>query len=240
MAVGTLGPGLGSGAEPVERITVFVVDDQELLRLGISALLAVERGIEVVGEAGCAADALARIQATRPDVVLLDVHLPDGDGVALCRAIRAEPRPPACLMLATSPDDGALVDAMDAGAVGYVLKAVHGADLVAAVRKIAAGGSLAGPLRLAGIRLHERMRDEAAKADPLNGLGDTDREIVALIGEGLTNRQIGDRLGLSERTIKNHVSHVLTVLGLERRTQVAVLAASLKTTSKATLTTQSK
>jgi DNA-binding NarL/FixJ family response regulator len=216
MAVGTPGPG--------ERIAVFVVDDQELLRLGISALLAVERDIEVVGEAGRAADALPRIQATRPDVVLLDLHLPDGDGVTLCRAIRAEPRPPACLMLAASPDDGALVDAMDAGAAGYVLKVVHGADLMDAVRTVAAGGLLG----LNGPRLRERMRDEAAKADPLRDLGGTDREIVTLIGEGLTNRQIGDHLGLSERTIKNHVSHVLTVLDMERRTQVAALAASLK------------
>jgi DNA-binding NarL/FixJ family response regulator len=218
--VGTPGPG--------GRTAVFVVDDQELLRLGISALLAVERDIEVVGEAGRAADALPRIRATRPDVVLLDLHLPDGDGVALCRAIRAEPGPPACLMLTTSPDDGALVDAMDAGAAGYVLKAVHGADLIEAVRTVAAGRSLAGPAGLDGPRLRERMRDEAAKADPLRDLGGTDREIVTLIGEGLTNRQIGDRLGLSERTVKNHVSHVLTVLDMERRTQVAALAASLR------------
>ena len=214
--------------DPGERIAVFVVDDQELLRLGISALLAVERDIEVVGEAGRAADALSRIQATRPDVVLLDLHLPDGDGVPLCRAIRAEPRPPACLMLAASPDDDALADAMDAGAAGYILKVVHAADLLAAVRTAAAGGPLTGPAGYDGPRLRERMRTEAAKADPLRDLGVTDREIVTLIGEGLTNRQIGDRLGLTERTIKNHVSHVLTVLDMERRTQVAVLAASLK------------
>jgi DNA-binding NarL/FixJ family response regulator len=220
--VGTPGP----GGRP-ERIAVFVVDDQELLRLGISALLAVERGIEVVGEAGRAADALPRIRATRPDVVLLDLHLPDGDGVALCRAIRAEPRPPACLMLTASPDDAALADAMDAGAAGHVLKAVHGADLTEAVRTLAAGGPLAGPAGLDGPRLRERLRNEAARADPLRDLGGTDRKIVILIGEGLTNRQIGDRLGLSERTVKNHVSHVLTALDMERRTQVAVLAASL-------------
>ena len=210
------------------RIAVFLVDDQELLRLGISALLAVERDIEVVGEAGRAVDALPRIQATRPDVVLLDVHLPDGDGVALCREIRSAPNPPACLMLAASPEDSALADAMDAGAAGYVLKVVHGADLIDAVRTVSRGASLSGPAGFDGLRLRERMRDEAAKADPLKNLGVTDREIVTLIGEGLTNRQIGDRLGLSERTIKNHVSHVLTVLDIERRTQVAVLAASLK------------
>lgn len=209
---------------PVEVVRVFVVDDQELLRLGISTLLAVERGIEVVGEAGRAVDALARIQATRPDVVLLDLHLPDGDGVTLCRHIRTEPQPAACLMLAVSLDDDALIDAMQAGAAGCMLKSVHGPDLVHAVRTLAAGGSLAG---LDGAVLREHERQEIAKADPLKDLGGTDREIVTLIGQGLTNRQIGDRLGLSERTIKNHVSHVLTVLEMERRTQVAVLAASL-------------
>ena len=219
MAVGTPDP----GPDPVR---VFVVDDQELLRLGISALLAVQRDIEVVGEAGNAADALARIQATRPDVVLLDIRLPDGDGVALCRSIRAEPQPAACVILAASADEGELLDAVDAGAACYVLKSVHGAELVDAVRKVASGASLLDAAKSDG--QVERMRCAAAKADPLKDLGGTDREIVGLIGEGLTNRQIGERLGLSERTIKNHVSHVLTVLNMERRTQVAVLAASLK------------
>ena len=220
--VGTTGP----SPRPTPAIGVFVVDDGELMRLGISALLAVESDIEVVGEAGCAADALARIKATRPDVVLLDVHLPDGDGATLCREVRAEPGSAACLMLTTSADDPALVDAVEAGAAGYVLKSVHGAELVDGVRKVAAGGSLLDASGPGG--LLERMRSEAAQADPLKNLGGTDREIVRLIGEGMTNRQIGDRLSLSERTIKNHVSHVLTVLEMERRTQVAVLAATLK------------
>ena len=207
-------------------IGVFIVDDQELLRLGVAALLEVESDIELVGEAARAADALARIQATQPDIVLLDTRLPDGDGVTLCRAIRAEPIPAACLMLTASEDDPMLVDALDAGAAGYVLKSVHSAELVDAVRKIAAGGSLLDASGSDG--LLERMRIEAAKADPLRGLSVTDRGIVRLIGEGMTNRQIGERLGLSERTIKNHVSHVLTVLDMERRTQIAVLAASVK------------
>ena len=207
-------------------IGVFVVDDEELLRRGVSAVLEPEGDMRLVGEAARAVDALARIQATRPDVVLLDTRLPDGDGVALCREIRAEPQPAACLMLTSSDDDPALVYALEAGAAGYVLKSVHGAELLDAVRKIAAGGSLLDASGPGG--LVERMRMEAAKADPLKDLGTTDREIVHLIGEGLTNRQIGDRLGLSERTIKNHVSHVLTVLAMERRTQIAVLAASLK------------
>lgn len=196
-------------------IGVFVVDDQELLRVGVSAVLEPESDLEFVGEAGRAAGALARIQATRPDVVLLDTHLPDGDGVTLCREIRSEPSPAACLMLTASGDDPALVHALEAGAAGYVLKSVHGSELVEAVRKVADGGILCGP-------------GEVARADPLKGLSETDREIVHLIGEGMTNRQIGEQLGLSERTIKNHVSHVLTVLAMERRTQIAVLAASLK------------
>lgn len=207
-------------------IGVFIVDDQELLRLGVAALLEVESDIELVGEASRAADALVRIQATQPDVVLLDTRLPDGDGVALCRAIRAATIPPACLMLSATENDPMLVDALDAGAAGYVLKSVHSAELVDAVRKIAAGGSLLDVSGSDGLR--ERMRSEAAKADPLRGLSATDRGIVRLIGEGMTNRQIGERLGLSERTIKNHVSHVLSALGMERRTQIAVLAASLK------------
>ncbi|HET9172550.1 MAG TPA: response regulator transcription factor [Actinospica sp.] len=207
-------------------IGVFVVDDQELLRLGVAALFEVEGDIELVGEAARAADAPARIQATRPDVVLLDTRLPDGEGAALCREIRAAPNPAACLMLAAAEDDPALMDALDAGAAGYLLKSVHGPELVEAVRKVAAGGSLLDASGSDG--LLERMRSEAAKSDPLRGLSATDRGIVRLIGEGLTNRQIGLRLNLSERTIKNHVSHVLTVLGMERRTQIAVLAASLK------------
>lgn len=207
-------------------IGVFVVDDQELLRLGVAALFEVEDDIMLVGEAARGADALARIQATRPDVVLLDTRLPDGGGAALCRAIRAEPSPAACLMLTATEDEPALMEAIDAGAAGYLLKSVHGPDLVDAVRKIAVGGSL---LDASGSdALLERMRIEAAKSDPLKGLSATDRGIVRLIGEGLTNRQIGLRLNLSERTIKNHVSHVLTVLDMERRTQIAVLAASLK------------
>jgi DNA-binding NarL/FixJ family response regulator len=228
MAFGTPGP--GSSPKPDRGVRVFIVDDMELLRLGISALLAVERDIEVVGEAGFAADALARIRATRPDVVLLDLHLPDGDCVALCRAIRAEPEPAVCLMLAASPGEDALADAIDAGAAGYVLKSVHGADLVQAVHKVASGGRLGAAVGPARVR---RPPPDVVpvRADPLKDLGVTDREIVTLIGQGLTNRQIGDRLGLFERTIKNHVSHVLSVLELERRTQVAVIAASLKWTA---------
>jgi two-component system response regulator DevR len=210
----------------VAVIGVFVVDDEELLRIGVATVLEPEADIELVGEAARAADALARIQATRPDVVLLGTRLPDGDGVALCRKIRAEPSPAACLMLASSAEDPVLLHALEAGAAGYVLKSVHGPELVEAVRKLAAGGP---PLDASGPGgLLERLRAEAAGSDPLKNLGATDREIVHLIGEGLTNRQIGDRLNLSERTIKNHVSHVLAVLGMERRTQIAVLAASLK------------
>lgn len=207
-------------------VGVFVVDDEELLRLGVAALLEVESDLELVGEAARATDALARIQATQPDVVLLNTHLPDSGSVTLCREIRDQPHPAACLMLAPSIDDPALLDAIRAGAAGYVLKSVHSTELVDAVRKIAAGAPM---LDVDGSDvLLERMRSEAAKADPLKNLNATDRQIVHLIGGGLTNRQIGESLGLSERTIKNHVSHVLDVLEMQRRTQIAVLAASLK------------
>ncbi len=228
MAFGTPGPGSTRG--PDHAVRAFIVDGMELLRLGISALLAVERDIEVVGEAGSAADALARIRATRPDVVLLDLHLPDGQSVALCRAIRAEPDPAACLMLAASPGNEALSEAIEAGAAGYVLKSVHGAEFVRAVRTVGSGGKLKAAAPPVAAR-RQPLAAVTVKADPLKDLGPTDREIVALIGQGLTNRQIGERLGLSERTIKNHVSHVLSVLELERRTQVAVIAASLTWTA---------
>jgi len=171
-------------------IGVFIVDDQELLRLGVAALLEVETDIEFVGEAARAADALVRIQATRPDVVLLDTRLPDGDGVALCRAIRAEPLPAACLMLTASEDDPMLVDALDAGAAGYVLKSVHSVELVDAVRKIAAGGSLLDASGSDG--LLERMRVEAAKAELLSSPVMT--KLVDDVAVGL-HRALVDDLG---------------------------------------------
>ena len=212
---------------------VFLVDGRELLRLGAAALLAVQADLEVVGEAGRVADVLPRVRATRPDVVLLGElaaerpQEPDADAAAavgLCRALRAEPDPPACLLLAAVLDERALAAAERAGAAGCVSADVHGGDLVTALRRLAVGAPL-----------HDGHdpgfpAEPPVPPDPLEGLSATDREIVALIGEGMTNRQIGSRLGLSERTIKNHVSHILAILAMERRTQIAALASTLRLT----------
>jgi DNA-binding NarL/FixJ family response regulator len=214
---------MGVGAPGMTR--VFLVDARELLRMGISALLSVQSDLEVVGEAGRAADAPARIRATRPDVVVLAEELPDGAGTELCREIRAEPDAPACLLIGSDVDDRTLSEAASAGAAGCLPADVHGGELVEALHSVAAGR----PLR-EGAALGEaaRLPHEAAPPDPLEQFGATDRQVVALIGEGLTNRQIGRRLGLTERTIKNHVSYVLAALDMERRTQVAALAAAVK------------
>lgn len=212
---------MGVGASRSTR--VFLVDPRELLRLGITSALSVQAELEVVGEAARAADATVRIRATRPDVVVVSDRLPDGGGADLCREILAEPDPPACLMLGDPVDETVHNAAALAGAAGWLPDDVHCGELVAALTAIAAGEHLHEG--------HGGLADAAtthveAPPDPLDGLGDTDREIVALIGDGLTNRQIGDRLGLSERTIKNHVSRVLAFLEMERRTQIAALAAS--------------
>src|SRR4030088_3236924 len=176
-------------------IGVFLLDDHEIVRMGVRDLLEAEPDITVVGEAGTAASALARIPALKPDVAILDIRLPDGDGVSVCREIRAKMPGVACLMLTSFPDDDALFDAIMAGAAGYVLKQIRGTDLIGAIRTIASGQSLLDPA--AASRVMRRMRDQAAATDPLGSLTDQERRILALIGEGLTNRQIGDRLFLA-------------------------------------------
>ena len=186
-------------------------------------MLAAEPDIVVVGEAGTAASALARIPALRPDVAVLDIRLPDGDGVTVCRDIRSRMPQVGCLMLTSFTDDEALFDAIMAGAAGYVLKQIRGTDLVGAVRAIAAGQSLLDPE--AASRVMRRMRDQTARADPLAELTDQERRILQLIGEGLTNRQIGDRLFLAEKTVKNYVSALFAKLGMQRRAQAAAYAA---------------
>ncbi|WP_435737486.1 response regulator transcription factor [Cellulosimicrobium sp. PMB13] len=209
-------------------IRVFLLDDHEVVRRGVAALLEAAGDITVVGEAGTAASALPRIRATRPDVAILDVRLPDGSGVEVCREVRSELPDIGCLMLTSFADDEALFQAVLAGASGYVLKQIHGSDLVGAVRTVAAGGSLLDPSSTA--RVLERLRHAADETpDRLEGLSQQERQIVALIGEGLTNREIGQRLYLAEKTVKNYVSHVLATLGLQRRTQVAVLATEIRT-----------
>ncbi|MCW2669499.1 MAG: two component transcriptional regulator, LuxR family [Frankiales bacterium] len=206
-------------------IGVFLVDDHEIVRRGLRELLEAEPDLQVVGEASGVVEALARIPAARPRVAVLDVRLPDGNGVALCRDLRDLVPDLACLMLTSFADDEALLNAVLAGAAGYVLKDVRGNALVEGIRTVAAGGSLLDP-KGASLVL-DRLR-APAKADPLVGLSEQERKILMLIGEGLTNREIAGRLFLAEKTVKNYVSNVLAKLGLQRRTQVAVLATELR------------
>ncbi|MBP7972137.1 MAG: response regulator transcription factor [Candidatus Nanopelagicales bacterium] len=201
---------------------VFLLDDHEVVRRGVAELLQSEGDVEIVGEAATAAQAMSRIPALRPDVAVLDVQLPDGDGVTVCRELRSEMPELKCLMLTSFVDDEALLDAIVAGAAGYVLKQIRGTDLIGAVRTVAAGGSLLDPQTTA--RVMDRIRTDATKVDPLASLTDQERRILDLIGQGMTNRQIGEELFLAEKTVKNYVSSILAKLGLQRRTQAAVFA----------------
>ncbi|MDP9843663.1 response regulator [Streptosporangium lutulentum] len=207
-------------------IRVFLVDDHEVVRRGVAALLESEGDIEVIGEAGTAESAVARIPALRPDVAVLDVRLPDGNGVDVCREVRSKMPELACLMLTSFADDDALFNAVMAGASGYVLKQIHGSDLVGAVRTVAGGQSLLDPQTTTAMLA--RLREQAARKDPLSALSEQERQILELIGEGLTNRQIGERMYLAEKTVKNYVSNLLSKLSMQRRTQAAALAAQLK------------
>ncbi|MEV5882377.1 response regulator transcription factor [Streptomyces sp. NPDC052020] len=209
------------------QIRVFLLDDHEVVRRGVHDLLAGEDDIEVVGEAGTAADALARIPATRPDVAVLDVRLPDGSGVEVCRDVRSRDESVRCLMLTSFSDDEALFDAIMAGASGYVLKDIRGGELLTAVRDVAAGRSLLDPVATA--RVLERLRGGGTRTDdPLAHLTEQERRILELIGEGLTNRAIGERLYLAEKTIKNYVSGLLSKLGMQRRSQAAAYVARMQ------------
>ena len=208
-----------------DPIRVFLVDDHEVVRRGVHELLEFETDLVVVGEAGTAAEALARIPVLHPDVAVLDVRLPDGDGVTVCRELRSRLPDVHCLMLTSFADDEALFDAIVAGAAGYVLKQIRGGDLIGAIRTVASGQSLLDPRATA--RVLERLRTQARRDDPVSTLTDQERRTLELIGEGLTNRQIGERLFLAEKTVKNYVSSLLSKLGMERRTQAAVLAARL-------------
>jgi two-component system, NarL family, response regulator DevR len=203
-------------------IAVFLLDDHEIVRRGVRDLLGADPGIRVVGEASTASSALARIPALRPDVAILDVRLPDGDGVTVCREIRSRMPEVACLMLTSFSDDEALFDAIMAGAAGYMLKQIRGTDLVSAVRTVASGQSMLDP-KAAG-QLMSRLRGQTARHDPLAGLSPQERRLLELIGAGLTNRQIGERMFLAEKTVKNYVSGLFAKLGMERRTQAAAYA----------------
>ncbi len=212
-------------AEARERIRVFLLDDHEVVRRGVRDLLSAEPDIDVVGEAGTAESALGRIQVLRPDVAVLDVRLPDGDGISVCREIRSKLPDTACLMLTSYGDDQALLGAIMAGAAGYVLKQTCGSDLVSAVRTVAAGRSTLDAH--ATQRVMDRLRDRMAVVDPLSALTEQEKRVLELIGEGLTNRQIAERMFLAEKTIKNYVSSLLTKLGMQRRTQAAAFSARL-------------
>ncbi len=209
-------------ALPPGRIGAFILDDHEIFRRGLRQLLEAEPDIDVVGEAGTAAVALARIPVLRPDVAVLDVRLPDGDGVSVCREIRSGLPRTGCLMLTAYGDDEALFGAILAGAAGYVSKRTCAVDLVHAVRTVASGQSMLDPY--ASRQVMERLRERIADADPVAALTRQERQVLDLIGEGLTNRQIAERMSLAEKTAKNYVSAVLAKLGLHSRTQVAVLA----------------
>ncbi|MFE8948675.1 response regulator [Streptomyces sp. NPDC007856] len=210
--------------EQDSTIRVFLLDDHEVVRRGVRDLLNDEPDISVIGEAGTVEQALVRVPALRPQVAVLDVRLPDGDGVTVCRELRSRMPELACLMLTSFDDEEALLDSIMAGASGYVLKQIQGSDLVSAVRTVAGGQSLLDPS--ATTRLMARLRggEQQEEPDELRGLTEREREILALIGEGLTNRQIGQRLYLAEKTVKNHISRLLAKLGVERRIQAAVIA----------------
>ncbi|WP_108990495.1 response regulator [Streptomyces coelicoflavus] len=215
-------------SEPAGRTTaikVFLLDDHEVVRRGVHDLLDDEPDITVVGEGATVEQALVRVPALRPDVAVLDVRLPDGDGVSVCRELRSSMPDLACLMLTSFDDEEALLDSIMAGAAGYVLKQIEGSDLVSAVRTVARGQSLLDPSATA--RLMVRLRggeEQREEPEALPGLTERERDILALIGEGLTNRQIGQRLYLAEKTVKNHISRLLAKLGVERRIQAAVIA----------------
>jgi two-component system, NarL family, response regulator DevR len=211
-------------AEP-PPLRVFLVDDHEVVRRGVAEVLEDDPGITVAGEAGSVAEALVRVPAVRPDIVVIDMRLPDGDGAELCRGLLARLPEVRCLVLTSFSEPEALQAALRAGAAGFLLKQVRGSALVSAVRTVAAGGTLydqvpAGPARMPG--------PVAAGADHIGLLTDQERTVLRLIGEGLTNRQIGVRMGLAEKTVKNYTSHLLAKLGLERRTQAAILATELR------------
>ncbi|MCU0266169.1 MAG: response regulator transcription factor [Actinomycetia bacterium] len=209
-----------------ERIRVFLLDDHEVVRRGLHELLTLEGDLDVVGEAGTAQDGITRIPLVRPDVAVLDVRLPDRSGVEVCREIRDLAPDTRCLMLTSYADDEALFDAIMAGAAGYVLKDIRGTDLVDAIRSVAAGRSLLDPDATA--RVLDRLRGQEKHDERLDVLTEQERRILELIGEGLTNRQIGERLYLAEKTVKNYVSSILAKLGMERRTQAAAFVVRLE------------
>jgi len=212
------------GTMAVMPTRVFLLDDHEVVRRGLRDLLEAEDDLVVVGEAGTAEEAYGRIPATSPNVAVLDLQLPDGSGIDVCREIRSRHPEITCIMLTSFSDDEAVYAAILAGAAGYLLKQVRGTDLVEAIRRVAAGESLLDPA--VTTRVLERLRHKDDD-DPLAALTDQERKILDLIAEGLTNRQIGERMFLAEKTVKNYVSNMFAKLGMSRRTEAAAYAARL-------------
>ncbi|WP_344679768.1 response regulator transcription factor [Saccharopolyspora taberi] len=206
--------------------TVFLVDDHEVVRVGLAELLDSEPDLQVVGQASTAGEALARVPAQRPDVAVLDVRLPDGNGVELCRELRSRLPDLHCLMLTSFVDEQAMLDAILAGASGYVVKNIKGMELASAVRTVGAGQSLLGERGTAA--LVDQLRAKLGSPEVLSGLTGQERVLLDLIQQGLSNRQIAERMFLAEKTVKNYVSRLLAKLGVERRTQAAVLATRLR------------
>lgn len=207
-------------------VKVFLVDDHEVVRRGLVDLLGADPELDVVGEAGSVAEAMARVPAARPDVAVLDVRLPDGNGIELCRDLLSRMPDLRCLILTSYTSDEAMLDAILAGASGYVVKDIKGMELARAVKDVGAGRSLLD--NRAAAALMAKLRGAAEKQDPLSGLTDKERTLLGLLSEGLTNKQIADRMFLAEKTVKNYVSRLLAKLGMERRTQAAVFATELK------------
>lgn len=207
-------------------VKVFLVDDHEVVRRGLVDLLGADPELDVVGEAGSVAEAMARVPAARPDVAVLDVRLPDGNGIELCRDLLSRMPDLRCLILTSYTSDEAMLDAILAGASGYVVKDIKGMELARAVKDVGAGRSLLD--NRAAAALMAKLRGAAEKQDPLSGLTDQERTLLGLLSEGLTNKQIADQMFLAEKTVKNYVSRLLAKLGMERRTQAAVFATELK------------
>jgi two-component system response regulator DevR len=214
----------GAVREEADQVRVYLLDDHELVRRGLRDLLE-GAGIEVIGEAGTTAEGRVQILALRPDVAILDGRLPDGSGIDVCRDVRSADPSIACLILTSYDDDQALFAAIMAGAAGYVLKQVRGTELIDGVRRVAAGQSLLDPAVTQ--RVLTRLREGPAEDPRLAGLTEQERRVLELIAEGLTNRQIGVRLFLAEKTVKNYVSRLLAKLGLESRTQAAIFSTRL-------------
>jgi len=206
-------------------VKVFLVDDHEVVRRGLIDLLGADPELDVIGEAGSVAQAMAQIPALKPDVAVLDVRLPDGNGIELCRELLSKMPDLRCLMLTSFTSDEAMLDAILAGASGYVVKDIKGMELARAIKDVGAGRSLLD--NRAAAALMAKLRSAAERSDPLSGLTDQERVLLNLLGEGLTNKQIAARMFLAEKTVKNYVSRLLAKLGMERRTQAAVFVSKL-------------